>query len=77
MITFTGGKPLLRRDLEDVVASVAHAVRLKYATLITHGGMLTPERGKSLWDAGAVPLRYAHDPRESNRDGAPLSGFPE
>src|SRR5688572_6724040 len=44
LITFTGGEPLLRRDLEELVAAVTGAVRLKYVTLITHGGMLTPQR---------------------------------
>src|SRR5213080_3908781 len=44
LVTFTGGEPLLRPDLEDLVASVARAIRLKYITLITHGAMLTPQR---------------------------------
>src|SRR5262245_804773 len=35
MITFTGGEPLLRRDLEDVVASVNDAVGLTYLTVLT------------------------------------------
>ena len=52
LVTFTGGEPLMRRDLEDIVAAVDAAVRLKYVTLITHGGMLTPERAASLWQAG-------------------------
>jgi MoaA/NifB/PqqE/SkfB family radical SAM enzyme len=56
LITFTGGEPLLRRDLEDLVSAVDRAVRLKYITLITHGGMLTPERATSLWDAGIHQL---------------------
>src|SRR5438876_6018684 len=43
LVTFTGGEPTLRRDLEDLVAAVAGAVRLKYITLLTHGAMLTPE----------------------------------
>src|SRR3982751_535555 len=52
LVTFTGGEPTLRRDLEDLVASVAAAIRVKFITVITHGGMLTPERARSLWDAG-------------------------
>ncbi|HEX9084126.1 MAG TPA: radical SAM protein, partial [Gemmatimonadaceae bacterium] len=44
VITFTGGEPTLRGDLEDLVAGVNGAVRLKYMTLLTHGGMLSPER---------------------------------
>src|SRR5450759_4738760 len=43
LITFTGGEPTLRHDLEELVAAVNSAVSLKYMTLITHGGMLSPE----------------------------------
>src|SRR4051812_34587809 len=50
LVTWTGGEPLLRRDLEALVSAVNGAIRLKYVTLITHGGMLSPERAQSLWD---------------------------
>ena len=62
MITFTGGEPLLRRDLEELVAGVARAVRLRYIALITHGGMLTLERARSLWDAGVRVSVNTDDP---------------
>src|SRR5262245_45534893 len=52
IIAFTGGEPLLRSDLEDLVSAVSGAVRLKYLTLLTHGGMLSLARARSLWDAG-------------------------
>lgn len=61
MITYTGGEPTLRRDLEDIVAGVNKAVRIQYSTLITHGGMLTPERAKSLWDAGIHQFNISLD----------------
>lgn len=74
LVTFTGGEPLLRRDLEDLVAAVRDAIRLKYITLLTHGGMLTPERGRSLWDAGVsqfnVSLDYV-DGRHDTERGIP------
>jgi MoaA/NifB/PqqE/SkfB family radical SAM enzyme len=74
LVTFTGGEPLLRRDLEDLVASVRDAIRLKYITLLTHGGMLTPERGRSLWHAGVsqfnVSLDYV-DGRHDTERGIP------
>src|SRR5918996_2839244 len=43
LITFTGGEPLLRRDLEDLIAAVVAATRLKYVIVLTHGGMLSLE----------------------------------
>ncbi len=70
MITFTGGEPLLRRDLEQLVAAVSRAVRLTYITLITHGGMLTPERGKSLWDAGLDQFNISLDFLDERHDRA-------
>lgn len=70
MITFTGGEPLLRRDLEEIVAGVARAVRLRYITVITHGGMLTAERAKSLWDAGLNQFNISLDFLDERHDAA-------
>ena len=70
MITFTGGEPLLRRDLEALVAAVAGAVRLKYITVITHGGSLTVERARSLWDAGINQFNISLDYLDERHDRA-------
>ena len=70
LVTFTGGEPLLRRDLEDLVAAVANAIRLKYITLITHGAMLTPERARSLWDAGVNQFNVSLDYLDGRHDQA-------
>jgi len=70
LVTFTGGEPLLRRDLEDLVAAVAGAVRLKYVMLITHGGMLSVERARSLWDAGINQFNVSLDYLDGRHDTA-------
>jgi MoaA/NifB/PqqE/SkfB family radical SAM enzyme len=70
MITFTGGEPLLRRDLEQIVAAVAGAVRLRYIALITHGGSLTVERARSLWDAGINQFNISLDYLDERHDRA-------
>lgn len=70
LITFTGGEPLLRRDLESVVRSVANAVSLRYITLITHGGMLTTDRARSLWDAGIDQFNISLDYLDGRHDAA-------
>ena len=70
MITWTGGEPTLRRDLEDLVAGVDRAIRIKYMTLITHGGMLTPERAQSLWDAGINQFNISLDYLDERHDEA-------
>jgi MoaA/NifB/PqqE/SkfB family radical SAM enzyme len=68
LVTFTGGEPTLRRDLEDVVAAVDRAITLKYVTLITHGASLTPERAQSLWRAGVNQLNISLDYLDERHD---------
>lgn len=70
LITFTGGEPLLRRDLEDLVSSVATATRLKYLIVLTHGGMLSLERAQSLWNAGVNQFNISLDYLDERHDRA-------
>jgi MoaA/NifB/PqqE/SkfB family radical SAM enzyme len=69
-VCFTGGEPLMRRDLESIVAAVDAAIRVKYMTLITHGAMLTAERAKALWDAGISQLSISLDYLDERHDRA-------
>ena len=70
MITFTGGEPLLRRDLEELVAAVAGAIRVRYLAMITHGGMLSAERARSLWEAGLNQFNISLDYLDTRHDDA-------
>jgi MoaA/NifB/PqqE/SkfB family radical SAM enzyme len=70
LVTFTGGEPLMRRDLEELVSAVDGAVRLKYVTLITHGGMLSTERAQSLWKAGIHQFNISLDYLDGRHDEA-------
>ena len=70
LVTFTGGEPLLRADLEALVASVASAVRLKYIMLLTHGGMLSRERARTLWNAGVNQFNISLDYVDGRHDVA-------
>jgi len=70
LVTFTGGEPTLRRDLEAIVAEVDRAISLKYITLITHGAMLSPERAVSLWDAGVNQFNISLDYLDERHDHA-------
>lgn len=70
LVTFTGGEPTLRRDLEDIVAEVDRAISLKYVTLITHGAMLSGERARSLWDAGVNQFNISLDYLDERHDAA-------
>lgn len=70
LVTFTGGEPLLRKDLEQLVEGVRGAVRYTYVQLITHGGMLTVERARSLWDAGVDQFNISLDYLDARHDDA-------
>jgi MoaA/NifB/PqqE/SkfB family radical SAM enzyme len=70
MITFTGGEPLLRRDLEAIIAEVERAVPFTYLTLITHGGMLSLDRAQALWNAGLDQLNISLDYLDGRHDAA-------
>lgn len=74
-ITFTGGEPLLRDDLEQIVSSVSPDQAI--SQVFTNGFALTPERAKSLKNAGAFGVQISldsADPAEHDRlrglDGA-------
>lgn len=70
LITWTGGEPLLRGDLEDLVSAVDRAIRTKYTTIITHGAMLTLERARSLWQAGIGQFNISLDYPDERHDAA-------
>jgi MoaA/NifB/PqqE/SkfB family radical SAM enzyme len=70
MISFTGGEPLLRRDLEVIVGEVNRAVPLTWLSVITHGALLTPERARSLWDAGIAQFCVSLDFLDERHDAA-------
>jgi MoaA/NifB/PqqE/SkfB family radical SAM enzyme len=70
MITFTGGEPLLRRDLEELIGAVSGAICTKYLAMITHGGMLTAERAHSLWQAGLNQFNISLDYLDARHDEA-------
>ncbi len=70
LVTFTGGEPTLRKDLEQIVASVRKAVRYTYVQMITHGAMLSLDRAKSLWDAGVDQFNISLDYLDERHDTA-------
>jgi MoaA/NifB/PqqE/SkfB family radical SAM enzyme len=70
LVTFTGGEPTLRQDLEELVAAVDRAVSLKYVTLITHGAMLSPERALALRQAGINQFSISLDYLDERHDRA-------
>ncbi|MGH7711117.1 MAG: radical SAM protein, partial [Gemmatimonadaceae bacterium] len=68
--TFTGGEPTLRRDLETLVNAVRQNVRLCYITLLSHGGTMTLERARALWEAGVDQFNFSLDYLDERHDVA-------
>jgi molybdenum cofactor biosynthesis enzyme MoaA len=70
MITWTGGEPLLRSDLEALVHGVHTAVAPVWMTVLTHGAMLSVERARALWDAGIGQFGISLDYLDERHDRA-------
>ena len=67
-LALTGGEPMLRRDLDDLVAA-GRAAGL-YSTLVTGGTPLTRERAERLKEAGLDHVQVSvqsPDPQENDR----------
>jgi cyclic pyranopterin phosphate synthase len=60
-IRLTGGEPLLRRDLERLVAMLAPIDGLRDLTLTTNGSLLTPQKARSLKVAGLQRITVSLD----------------
>jgi MoaA/NifB/PqqE/SkfB family radical SAM enzyme len=70
IVTFTGGEPTLRRDLEELVSSVSRTIPLTYITLLTHGAMLTVDRARALQAAGVHQISISLDYLDERHDRA-------
>src|SRR2546421_10406349 len=52
VVVFTGGEPMLRRDLGPLVRQIKELPGFRYITVLTHGGVLTDAKIKELVSAG-------------------------
>lgn len=60
-INITGGEPLLRKDLPGIVRRIKENMGFIYIQLITHGQLLTEEKGVELWEAGVDQITFSLD----------------
>lgn len=60
-IRLTGGEPLVRRDLQELVARLAALPGLRDLTLTTNASMLTRARAQALRDAGLSRITVSLD----------------
>ena len=47
-VTFTGGEPLLRRDIAEIVRKVNGVAKRPYTALLTNGWLLSLEKARAL-----------------------------
>lgn len=65
---FSGGEPLLRKDLEEIIKAVRRPNRSPYIDITTNGILLTPERYSSLLEAGVDQIGLSLDYPDSRHD---------
>jgi MoaA/NifB/PqqE/SkfB family radical SAM enzyme len=74
VVVFTGGEPMLRRDLVPIIESIRDLPGYRYLTILTHGGFLSEKKIFSLVDAGInqinISMNYP-DARQDNERGIP------
>jgi MoaA/NifB/PqqE/SkfB family radical SAM enzyme len=74
VVVFTGGEPMLRRDLPALVRAIKELPGFRYLTVLTHGGLLTEPKVAELVSAGVnqigISLNYP-DARQDAERGIP------
>src|SRR5919201_3593575 len=74
VVVFTGGEPMLRRDLVPLVRQIKELPGFRYITVLTHGGFLTEAKIVELVDAGVnqinISMNYP-DARQDKERGLP------
>ncbi|MFT3775007.1 MAG: radical SAM protein [Minicystis sp.] len=74
VVVFTGGEPMLRRDLVPMIKQIKDVPGFRYLTLLTHGGFLSEKKIHEIVDAGVnqinVSMNYP-DARQDKERGIP------
>ena len=74
VVVFTGGEPMLRRDLVPLVRQIKELPGFRYITVLTHGGFLTQSKIEELAAAGVnqinISMNYP-DARQDRERGIP------
>ena len=67
-VTFSGGEPLLRRDMAQLVAQVAALSPRPYIAVLTNGWLLSPDRARALREAGCEQISISLDHAGARHD---------
>jgi len=75
-VTFTGGEPLLRRDMPELIRRVVAVRPRPYTALLTNGWLLSVAKARALREAGleqvSISLDWANEKHDAHRG---LPGF--
>ncbi len=61
IVTLSGGEPLLRKDIVDIIKSIRKASPVVVISMVTNGALLTIEKAKLLHEAGLNQLSISLD----------------
>jgi len=71
VVMITGGEPMLRKDIVDIVRQIKSASFFTYTGIITKGDLLDLDKAKQLYDAGldqiSISLDFLGDRHSVNR----------
>jgi MoaA/NifB/PqqE/SkfB family radical SAM enzyme len=70
MVMVTGGEPLMRSDLEEIIRQIKRCSRTIYVGVVSNGALMTVQRGLALWDAGADQIGMSLDFLDARHDRA-------
>lgn len=70
ILVITGGEPLMRSDIENLVAGIRKASGSVYLGLVTNGWLLSPPRAKALWNSGLDQFTISLDFLDERHDRA-------
>ncbi len=68
-VQISGGEPLLRKDVEDIVRAVRMPDGTPYIIFVTNAALLTPERYSRLIEAGVDVFSVSLDYPDERHDG--------
>ncbi len=68
MVMLTGGEPLLRADLEQIVAGIKRELPTAYVGMVSNGALMTVRRGCALWAAGLDQVAMSLDFLDERHD---------
>ncbi len=75
-VTLSGGEPLVRKDLVEVVCRLRDNCRLLFISINTHGGLLTVEKARELRVNGLTNITFSIDfPDERHEQSRGIKGL--